>query len=290
MDRIITLIDGSAYSGSACDHAAWVSEKTGFGIDLLHVIDHRPGGRSGPVNLSGNLTLGARSELLEKLTKHDEEGARLARERGRVIIEAAKTHLEGKGLTDIQTKLRNGDLLQAVQDVEEEARVIIIGKRGEHADFAKLHLGSNLERVVRSAHRPVLVTSRAFKEPRRATIAFDTGPSVAKAVDHIAMGKLFAGMEIRLLHVGEATAELMAAMEAATGKLRKAGYDAAFETLAGEPDAIFTEKSASGEIEFLVMGAYGHSRLRNLIIGSTTTQMIRSCPVPVLLFRPDMNA
>ena len=289
MDRIITLIDGSAYSESACDHAAWVSGKTGFGIDLLHVIDHRPG-RSGPVNLSGNLTLGARSELLEKLTKHDEEGARLARERGRLIVEAAKARLEGQGLTGIRTKLRNGDLLEAVHEVEDEARVIIIGKRGEHADFAKLHLGSNLERVVRSAHRPVLVTSRAFREPRRATIAFDTGPSVAKAVDHIARGKLFAGMDIRLLHVGEATAELVAAMEAACARLREAGYEAAFETLAGDPDAVFTQKAAEGEIEFLVMGAYGHSRLRNLIIGSTTTQLIRSCTVPVLLFRPDMNA
>lgn len=289
MDRIITLIDGSAYSDSACDHAAWVAEKTGFGIDLLHVIDHRPG-RSGPVNLSGNLTLGARSELLEKLTRHDEEGARLARERGRLIVDAAKAHLDGKGCRDVQIKLRNGDLLDAVQDVENDARVIIIGKRGEHADFARLHLGSNLERVVRIAHRPVLVTSRAFKTPMRATIAFDTGPSVAKAIDHISRGKLFAGMEIHLLHVGESTEALVKAMEAAAAKLREAGYTAAFEIVAGDPDTVFTEKSKAGEIEFLVMGAYGHSRLRNLIIGSTTTHIIRACPVPILLFRPDMSA
>jgi len=38
-------------------------------------------------------------------------------------------------------------------------------------------------------------------------------------------------------------------------------------------------------IDLLLMGAYGHSRIRNLIIGSTTTSMIRSCKIPVLLFR-----
>ncbi len=32
-------------------------------------------------------------------------------------------------------------------------------------------------------------------------------------------------------------------------------------------------------------GAYGHSRIRNLIIGSTTTEMIRSCKIPIVLFR-----
>jgi len=33
------------------------------------------------------------------------------------------------------------------------------------------------------------------------------------------------------------------------------------------------------------MGAYGHSRVRSLIIGSTTTEMIRSCRVPILIMR-----
>ena len=34
-----------------------------------------------------------------------------------------------------------------------------------------------------------------------------------------------------------------------------------------------------------LMGAYGHSRIRHLLIGSTTTAMIRSCHIPVLCFR-----
>jgi nucleotide-binding universal stress UspA family protein len=33
------------------------------------------------------------------------------------------------------------------------------------------------------------------------------------------------------------------------------------------------------------MARLGHSHLRNLIIGYTTTAMIRSCKIPVLLFR-----
>jgi nucleotide-binding universal stress UspA family protein len=37
--------------------------------------------------------------------------------------------------------------------------------------------------------------------------------------------------------------------------------------------------------DLLVMGAYGHSCIRSLIIGSTTTAMIRACKVPVVLVR-----
>lgn len=288
MNRIIALIDASPYSQSVCDHAAWVAQKTGFGIDLLHVVAHKPGG-TGPANLTGNLTLGARSQLLENLTRHDEETARLARERGRVLVDAARAHVEGAGITDATTRLRTGDLLEAVREVEDQARLLVIGKRGEHADFASLHLGSNLERVVRSAHRPVLVAARAFKMPDSALIAFDTGPSVAKAIDHIARGKLFTGMSLHLLHAGPESGKIREALDAAADKLRAAGHTVETSIEAGEPDAVISAHVGKGGADMLVMGAYGHSRIRNLIIGSTTTQMIRACKVPVLLFRPDTS-
>jgi nucleotide-binding universal stress UspA family protein len=37
--------------------------------------------------------------------------------------------------------------------------------------------------------------------------------------------------------------------------------------------------------DLLVMGAYGHSRIRELIIGTTTTALLRDTPVPLLVVR-----
>ena len=53
----------------------------------------------------------------------------------------------------------------------------------------------------------------------------------------------------------------------------------------GPPDAVIAKSVEADGVDLLVMGAYGHSRIRSLIIGSTTTSMIRQCLVPVLLFR-----
>jgi len=53
----------------------------------------------------------------------------------------------------------------------------------------------------------------------------------------------------------------------------------------GEPEKVLAKITQREEHELLVMGAYGHSRVRSLIIGSTTTEMIRSCRVPVLIMR-----
>jgi nucleotide-binding universal stress UspA family protein len=48
---------------------------------------------------------------------------------------------------------------------------------------------------------------------------------------------------------------------------------------------VIAEQVAARSIDLLVMGAYGHSRIRNLIVGSTTTQVVRNCQIAVLLLR-----
>ncbi|MEZ4634065.1 MAG: universal stress protein [Caldilineaceae bacterium] len=55
--------------------------------------------------------------------------------------------------------------------------------------------------------------------------------------------------------------------------------------MAGDADEVIAAYVAENEMSILVMGAYGHTRIRNMIIGSTTSNMLRSCPIPVLMFR-----
>jgi len=284
MTHLIALIDGSGYSQSVRDLTCWVAERTAASVELMHVLGRRGVG-SEPADLSGNLKLGARTALLQELADLDEQKAKLELKRGRLLLEEAKSGLEETGLSSVSIKLRHGDLIDAIGEFEGDADLIVIGKRGEAADFAKLHLGSNLERVVRSATKPVLVASRAFKPISKFLIAFDGGESAMKAVRHIAGGKLFTGLPCVLLCVGKPTDSLQEKLDDAAALLRKAGYEVEAGFEAGDPEDVIKNRIESDNIDLLVMGAYGHSRIRNLIIGSTTTEMVRSCQVPVMMFR-----
>jgi nucleotide-binding universal stress UspA family protein len=284
MSKLIALVDGSLYSHSVCDHAAWIARRNGAAVEVLHVLGRRQA-EGGAANLSGNIALGARTTLLNELSDLDAQMAKLSQKRGRAILEDAKQVLEDDGVSEVTTRLRTGDIVETLADVEADADLVVIGKRGEAADFAKLHLGSNLERIVRSSKKPVLVAARAFKPIKRFLIAFDGGTSSLKAVDHIARSKVFAGLECRLLTVGADTAETRRKLDNATATLEAGGYEVRAGIVQGQADAAITSTVESEGIDLLVMGAYGHSRIRSLIIGSTTTEMIRSCKVPVLLFR-----
>lgn len=281
-NKLVALVDGSIYSKSVCENAAWLARRAGTPVEVLHVL----GRRDVPVtDLSGSIALGARSALLADLAELDERRAKLSQQKGRAILEDAKAILTEGGVADVSTRLMNGDIVETLGDFEADAELIVIGKRGEGADFAKMHLGSNLERVVRSSKRPVFVAARGFSEIGSVLVAFDGGPSAMKAVDYVATSPVFAGVSIRLLTVGNESAEAAAKLESARARLAAAGLEVTAGIQPGQPETVIADIVEQGGVDLLVMGAYGHSRIRSLFIGSTTSEMIRSCKIPVLLFR-----
>ncbi len=285
MSKILSFVDASVYADSVCDHTAWVAARLQAGAEVVHVLGRRDLSAS-QQNLSGALNANARDLLLAELAASDEAAGKLAQKRGRLILAAAKERLAEQGLENVTTKLRFGDLVETMQELESDADLIVIGKRGEAADFAKLHLGSNIERVARASAKPVLVTSRAFKPIEKVLIAFDGGDSIERAVSYISKTHAsFGGLKLELLRAGDKNGPENARLEQATARLREAGYEAEARVVSGQPEVVISDAVRDGDFNLLIMGAYGHSRIRTLIIGSTTTEMIRSCKIPILLFR-----
>jgi nucleotide-binding universal stress UspA family protein len=278
--RILAAIDTSIYADSVVDHAAWAARLLGASVEILHVIppiDSLPG-RS---DLSGALGLGAKSGLMEELVSLAEVQGRLARAQGEALLAAAAARLAGAGVADTTTLHRHGGVVETLIEREAEADLVLIGKRGEQADFARGHIGSLVERLVRESIRPVLVTARRYGEPRTAVIAFDGGASARQAVAFLAASPLARGMTLHLVSVGTLDATRRAALDAA----RAALPEAVVHEVSGTPDAAIERVVAAVGAELLVMGAYGHSPLRTFILGSTTTALMRACRVSVLLFR-----
>jgi len=284
MIKLIAFLDGSKYSKSVCEYAAWIAVKMAGSVDLIHVLGRRD--KSGvPVDLSGSIGLGARTALLEELAELDGQTARLAHKRGRAILDDAKDILLSAGVSQVNTMLRNDGIVETVQDFEKDADLIVIGKRGQGTESDEMRLGSNFERVVRASHRPIMVASNLFRPVKRALIAFDGGASAMKAVNYLARNRVFNDIECHLLTVSEPSGKAKTQLEQAAVLLRDAGYTVGTTIQAGQPEMVICDKVKTGGFDLLLMGAYGHSHIRTLIIGSTTTTMIRSCKIPVLLFR-----
>lgn len=280
---VMACIDGSTYSPAVCDAAAWASLRLGAPLTFLHVLNKVRDAKGD--DLSGSIGFGAQESLLEELATLDERRGKLAQERGRQILSAAKERVRLAGVAEPEGRRRHGDLVETLTELEAGIRLLVFGKRGEAADVASEFLGSHLERVIRSLHRPILMTPLEFSVPQRVMLAFDGSATTRKGVEMVAGSPLFRGMPCHLVMVGADTAEARAQLTWARQTLEQAGFEAPAVILTGDVEKSLRRYRQDHGIDLIIMGAYGHSRIRHLLIGSTTTEMMRRSTVPLLLLR-----
>lgn len=283
MDHILACIDSSAYAAPVCDLAAWAARRLERPVDLLHVVQ-RKGAVAERHDLSGAIGLGVKGDLLEELTRLDEADARLQVERGRALLAAAEERLEAAGVAGIDVLHRHGGIVETILEREADARVVVIGKRGAGHEFATDHIGSKIERVVRASSKPILIASRAVEAPRSVVLAWDGSPAARRALERCANSPLFAGVPVHVVTAGADDSRHRELVEEAARQLGPE-RDVLTTLEAGSPENLIPAVIGATPGAILVMGAYGHSPLRTLIVGSTTTSMIRTVRVPILLTR-----
>jgi len=283
MEHVLTCIDASGYAESVCDLAAWASKRLEMPVELLHVVQ-RSDAVAARSDRSGAIGLGVKSSLMEELVRMEAAETKLKVERGRVLLAAAEQRLRDNGVADVRTVHRHGGIIETILEREEGARVVIIGKRGDSHEFAQGHIGSNIERAVRASTKPVLVASREYVEPQHIVFAYDASPAADRALERLVESTLFTGLPVHIVMADTDNEARRRALNSAAARLGEARV--VTTTLEpGKPESLIAAIVEQTQGAMLVMGAYGHSPIRTLIVGSTTTTMIRTVHVPVLLVR-----
>lgn len=283
MEHVLACIDASSYADSVCDLAAWASKRLAMPVELLHVVQ-RSDAVTARGDLSGAIGLGVKTSLMHELVEMEAADAKRRVERGRVLLAAGEKRLRDTGAFDVRTLHRHGGIVETILEREENARVVVIGKRGASHEFASGHIGSKVERVVRASTKPVLVASREYTEPRRIVFAYDASPAAGRALVRLTQSALFTGLPV---HVVMADTDNTAHRRALDDTAARLSVDRQVMTTLehGKPEAVIAKVVDQTPGAMLVMGAYGHSPIRTLIVGSTTTTMVRTVHVPVLLVR-----
>jgi hypothetical protein len=253
-DKIIALVDGSIYSESVCEHAAWIATRTGRagGADP-HPWPPRCTGNDGPVGVhparraveaAGGA--GGTRRPARKLVGH----------RGRAILEDARAIVDRRARRMSRPACAGrcgGDDL----GIEAGARVIVDRQARRGGGFRQG--ASGLEPGTDRAHgkRPVFVASRAFKPIESVLVAYDGSRLAMKAVDQIARSSFFSGLSVTVVTVGGNRRRRSKGLEDAKALLKAAGIAAETRLIEGRPEEVLG-RLVDGE-DF---GLAGDGRLR----------------------------
>lgn len=283
MPAILTCADGSAYAPSLYQHAAWAAAQLQAEVEVLHVYPPAPPFYLPPVNFMGDPSMGSASLALPELTAISAAQEEEARHAAMELLGHAATALHSHGVQNPELTALPGTLPDVLFSWKKPVDLLLLGKRGESTPPKDTHLGSQIETIIRESPHPILVVSHNFRPIKRFLISFDDSPSVHAALRYIVHSPLLRGLPCDLVMAGDPTPENRAALESARAYLKTGGFDPQEFLMQGDPETVSTWEIAANEVDLLVMGAYSHSRFLQFFIGSTTTEIIRSCRVPVLL-------
>lgn len=223
----------------------------------------------------GEAGAAAAAELMTVLEQQAKERAARARSnfsswRSRAKeVRAEFEELEGHPSETAAAAARNTDL------------VVVARPRDEAEPLA----ASLFEACLFGSGRPVLVVPKSTPATFGASIVvlWDGSRTAARALGD-ALPLLAGARSVLVVTCGRLDEEVPTG-EAVAARLNAQGLPAKARSLEpgdGEPAALAAAASEAG-CDLIVMGGYGHSRVREMILGGVTRHMLGSAPVPLLM-------
>ncbi|MDZ7812935.1 MAG: universal stress protein [Ideonella sp.] len=282
--KVLACVDLSPQAEPVADYAAWAATRLAAPMELLHIIERHPA-LTGQQDHSGALGAQAEAHLLKALSEADATRTRTEREQARVFLNALRLRAEAAGARTVDTRQRHGDLTETLSEQQADVRLLVLGARGASGQGTPQGLGRHVAWTVRTLQRPILAVTGPFKRPERVLIAFDGSAITRQGVAMVAASPLFKGLPVQVLMAGKPHSDAAAALEWARQTLAQAGFEVSVGSEPGAPELVIHHAVERQGIDLLIMGAYTHSPLRQLFLGSQTTALLKAARVPTLLLR-----
>lgn len=288
--NILVPQDGSAHSRAALEYALWLSSRFEACLTGLYVVD--------VVSLEGPFIHDVSASMgFEPFLNFSARMREVLEGKGREILSSFDESCRASGVKCSGSRVSFGIVTNEICETAKLSDLVVMGRHGVNEEFEHGLLGAVTEGVIRKSPKPVLITPREFKEPRNPLLAYDGSANAAKALHSAAEWSVALklpltvicvkkeGAEGRVAKGGKEGAQGGAKMEDAKNYLKPYGIAASFVELAGDPGGAIVEYSREHSHDLVFMGVTRHSRIVEMVLGSTTERLIRSLPVPFLLER-----
>jgi nucleotide-binding universal stress UspA family protein len=268
---ILALIDGGPLSDATLGAGLVVAKQFDAQLEVLHV-------RADPatlVPLVGEGMSGAMVEqVMETMTKAVEERAQRAR--------AAFDRIAAKAGAAVKWRQETGPEPVVLAGAARLSDLTVIARPDATSDS---QLPVSLEAALFDTGRPVLVVPPSPHQAigRKIAIAWNGSPKASRAVA-AALPFLEKAETITIMTV--LAGKKGSSGEALAAYLGLHGLKATVESVdpQGKPAGQALLEHAQGRgVDLLVMGAWGHSRIREMILGGVTREVLAQTTLPVLM-------
>jgi len=272
--RITLGLDGSPHAEAALSHAIRIARATKGLVRGIHVVDRSMLDGVVVADLSGSVGfqpfLNLSGELHDALVSA-----------GGAILAAFEARAKEAGIA-YEAVLREGNVSDILAEEARMSDLAAVGSRGANAAHRRDLVGRHADALARRVPAPLLVAPAEYREFRSPLLAWDGSHKARKAMVMVAELAALFELPVRVVVASDDPDEGQALVAEAEEELRYRRVSVASKLRADHPDdAIFAEIADGADL--VAMGAHGHGRVVELVLGSTTDRVLRAATVPVLL-------
>lgn len=281
---ILACIDGSALSHAVIEQAIFVAKNSQFPIKFLHTIEHSHNSKQ--VHREGTITPNMTENLLNDLSDEERIQSKQLIADGKALLNNATQQAEQAGLNNTIAKQRHGSLPEALQDLEQEIAIVILGAKGEDHHGEKKGLGSQLEQAIRVSHKPVLIVKKPFVTPQNLMLAYNGSPTSKKALETIGQNLFSTQLaNIHIISVEKSIETAQSLVDEASEVLSSVNCLVSGQAMTGDPAHVLSAYQQEHHIDLTLMGSFSHGKIHGFMFGSLTTQLLLESTSNVLLLR-----
>ncbi len=273
---IAVAIDSSEHSRCAQTLAFYLARRLQASVLGLHVVDI--------LSLEGPLLNDIAAPADVESYLNTPRIRETLTERGHKVLRdfAAAAAREGVAC---QTALDFGVVASQICERAKSADLLVLGHRRPNQTDSALNPGGIAAAVARKASGTMLICPASARELRRFVLAFDGSERACKAMH--AAAELASTMGAALTVVSVARDARLAESRLAQARAYFQSYDLQIEYryLNGQAPQEILNFVRQHSPDALFIGAYGHSRVVETLLGSTTKQLLRHAPCPLFLSR-----
>ena len=277
------MVDHSLYAQSVVDHAVWLARASGRSIDVVHVVDPLD-----PAAVhAGMAGLAVGGPGIVRDIHHSDEKLEQLKADAQLLVDRMTTRIAAGFGGVVLGRVIVGGLRHAVAELQSDADIIVLGKRGATADFVGLTLGSTLRTVVGVAQVPLLIAQRVFRDIAGWVVAVGDDFGISRPLASLLSTSILPTMPCEVVHVGECDELLKNHLEVVNRQLLDHGHASTIAMLEGQPVRVLAEQLASEETRLLAIGRFGRARLLPQLFGDTVANdLTRASLGPVLVLAP----
>lgn len=275
-DSVIACLDCPDHVQAVLDASIWSATRMQAPIGLLHSSPSMH--QKAAVNYSGCVNIDDESNLLEQFTSLENLSNSELKAHGRLLLHQAAAYCKQEHYKCKTYSLhRQENLIESIDYVDDSARLVVIGHH--------LTCKSTLSQLIRSSYCPILVTHAPFLPPTNALFAFDNRATAHKMLNWLCKTPLVRALTIHIVMVAKDNSENCDALREAYARLKQAGLNCKKALIdSRDVSAALNYYQKEHDIGLMMSGAFGQSRLRELIQGSDTQKLLNSTKTPYLLY------